>query len=39
MNSNQLNFISNNVKVIQDGDKRIKLFEYLKTSINSNGFF
>ena len=35
---NNLNFVSNNVKGLQGRDKRIKLFEYLKNCISSNGF-
>ena len=38
MNSEQLNFICNNVRGLQGGDKRVKVFEYLKNHINSNGF-
>ena len=38
MNTNNLNFVSNNVKGLQGRDKRIKLFEYLKNCISSNGF-
>ena len=38
MNRNNLNFVSNNVKGLQGRDKRIKLFEYLKNCISSNGF-
>ena len=38
MNRNNLNFVSNNVKGLQSRDKRIKLFEYLKNYISSNGF-
>ena len=38
MNSNNLKFISNNVKGIQEGEKRIKIFEYLKNNISPNGF-
>ena len=38
MNSYNLRFISNNVKGIQKLGKRIKIFEYLKNSISSNGF-
>ena len=30
MNSDNLKFISNNVKGIQKSEKRIKIFEYLK---------
>ena len=32
------NLISNNVKGIKESEKRQKLFEYLKNSINDNGF-
>ena len=38
MNRNNLNFVSNNVKGLQVRDKIIKLFEYLKNCISSNGF-
>ena len=38
MNSDNLKFISNNVKGIQKSEKRIKIFEYLKNSISRNGF-
>ena len=38
MNSNVINFISNNVKGIQTSQKRRKLFEYLKSYVASNGF-
>ena len=38
MNSDNLNFISNNAKGIQKSEKRIKIFEYLKNSISPNGF-
>ena len=38
MNSDNLTFISNNVKRIQKSEKRIKIFEYLKNSISPNGF-
>ena len=38
MNRNNLNFVSNNVKGLQGRAKRIKLFEYLKNCISSNGF-
>ena len=38
MNRNNLNFVSNNVKGLQGRDTRIKLFEYLKNCIFSNGF-
>ena len=36
MNGNY-NFISNNVKGIKASEKRLKMFEYLKNSINDNG--
>ena len=35
---NNLSFISNNVKCIQAVSKRIKIFEYLKNYVTSNGF-
>ena len=38
MNSDNLKFVSNNVNGIQKSEKRIKLFEYLKNGISSNGF-
>ena len=38
MNSDNLKFISNNVKGIQKSEKRIKIFEYLKNSIFPNRF-
>ena len=38
MNSDNLQFISNNVKRIQKSEKSIKIFEYLKNSISPNGF-
>ena len=31
-------FISNNVKRLQNSLKRIKIFEYLKNNLGSNGF-
>ena len=34
---NNLSFISNNVKGIQAISKRIKIFEYLKNCVTSNG--
>ena len=34
----KLNFISNNVKGLQNSLKRIKIFEYLKKKLGSNGF-
>ena len=38
MNNNIISFISNNVKGIQQKEKRIKIFEYLKNNISLNGF-
>ena len=38
MNSDNLKFISNNVRGIQKSEKRIKIFEYLKNSISPHGF-
>ena len=38
MNSDDLKFISNDVKAIQKSEKRIKILEYLKNSISPNGF-
>ena len=38
MNSDNLKFISNNVKGIQKSEKIIKIFEYLKKSMTPNGF-
>ena len=38
MNSDNLKFISNNVKRIQKSEKRIKIFEYLKYSTSPSGF-
>ena len=38
MNSDNLKFISNNVKGIQKSEKIIKIFEYLSNSISPNGF-
>ena len=35
---NNLSFISNNVKRVQAISKRIKIFEYLKNCVTSNGF-
>ena len=37
MNSDNLKFISNNVRGIQKSEKRIKIFEYLKNSISPYG--
>ena len=34
----KLQFISNNVKGLQSSLKRIKVFEYLKNNLGSNGF-
>ena len=36
--TNNINFISNNVKRVQYTNKRLKLLKYLKHSIVSNGF-
>ena len=38
MMSEKISFVSNNVKGLQNKEKRIKLFEYLKNNISSNGF-
>ena len=38
MNSNNLKFISNNVKGIQKSEKIIKIFQYLKNNISPNRF-
>ena len=38
MKMNHLNFISNNVIGLQAISKRIKIFEYLKNYVTSNGF-
>ena len=35
---NNLSFVSNNVKYLQAISKRIKIFEYLKNYVISNGF-
>ena len=35
---NKLSFISNNVKGLKAISKRIKIFEYLKNNVTSNGF-
>ena len=35
----KLHFISNNVKVLQNSVKRIKVFEYLKNNLGSNVFW
>ena len=37
-NATNHNFVSNNIKGIQVSKKRLKLFEYLKSNINFNGF-
>ena len=37
-NATNYNFFSNNIKGIQVSKKRLKLFEYLKSNINFNGF-
>ena len=34
----KLHFASNNVKRLQNSLKRIEIFEYLKSNIDSNGF-
>ena len=34
----KLHFISSNVKGMQNSPKRIKVFEYLKHNLGSNGF-
>ena len=36
--NNNISFISNNVKGIQQKEKRIKIYEYLKNNISLNGF-
>ena len=38
MDSDNLKFISNNVRGTQNSEKRIKIFEYLKNSLTPNGF-
>ena len=38
MINNYIQLISNNVKVLQLFEKRIKVFEYLKNCISNNGF-
>ena len=38
MNSEQLNFLSNNVKGLQEEVKRTKVLQYLKNCVHSNGF-
>ena len=37
MGCNNIKFISHNVRGIKNSDKRIKLFEYLKNKVDSNG--
>ena len=34
----KIHFVSNNVKGLQHSLKRIKIFEYLKKNLRSNGF-
>ena len=36
--TNNINFISNNVKRVQSTNKRLKLLKYFKHNIVSNGF-
>ena len=36
--SNNLTFLTNNVKGLQSSKKRIKLIEYFKSKLNHNGF-
>ena len=38
MINNYIQFISNNVKGLQSLERRIKVFEYLKSCISNNGF-
>ena len=38
MANRKLNFISNNVKGLQNSTKRIKIFEYLKNKVTSDCF-
>ena len=38
MNGNVITFTSNNVEGIQTSQKRVKLFEYLKSYVATNGF-
>ena len=38
MKNDNFCFISNNVKGIQQTDKRLKMFEYLKNNVTSNAF-
>ena len=37
MGFNNIKFISNKVRGIKNSDKRIKIFEYLKNKVDSNG--
>ena len=37
MGCNNIKFISHNVRGIKNSDKRIKIFEYLKNKVDSNG--
>ena len=37
MGCSNINFISNNVREIKNLDKRIKIFEYFKNKVESNG--
>ena len=37
MGCTNIQFISNNVQVIKNSDKRIDIFEYLKNKVNSRG--
>ena len=39
MANRKLNFISNNVKGLQNSTKRIKIFEYLKNKVTSTVLF
>ena len=38
ISSNNLTFLTNNVKELQPSKKRIKLIEYFKSKLNHNGF-
>ena len=38
ISSNNLTFLTNNVKGLQPSKKRIKLIEYFKSKLNHNGF-
>ena len=38
MKDNVITFISKNVKGIQTSQKKMKLFEYLKSYVETNGF-